>query len=145
MKLRWAALVTVLAFGALMPSRAEGQSGPPPGPPRRNGSLGQNYPNPFNPDTHIDFQVGDEACYGSGQRHRVTMRIYNLLAQPVAAPQVERGGQRLENLELECGSYTAYWDGKYQNSGRQAASSVYVYRIEIDGVAVATKRMFLGK
>ena len=145
MKLRWAALVVVLAFSALMPSRAVGQAGPPPNPPRRNGSLGQNYPNPFNPDTRIPFDVGAAACYGSGERHRVTMRIYNLLAQPVAVPQIERGGQRIENLELECGSYTAYWDGKYQGSGREAASGVYIYRIEVDGVPTGTKRMFLGK
>ena len=145
MKLRWAALAVVLAFGALMPSRATGQAGPPPSPPRGKGSLGQNYPNPFNPDTWIPFEVGSAECYGSGERHRVTMRIYSLLAQSVAVPQIVRGGQRLENLELECGSYTAYWNGKYEGSGRAAASGVYIYRIEVDGVPAGTKRLFIGK
>ena len=145
MKLRWAALFVVLAFSALMPSRAVGQTGPPPSPFRRTGSLGQNFPNPFNPDTRFSFEVGDQSCFGTGERRRVTIRIYNLLAQSVSVPQVERGGQRIENIELECGAYTAYWNGRYENSNREAASGVYIYRLEINGVTTATKRMFLGK
>ena len=140
MKLRWAALAVVLALSALMPSSAEAQSGTQPRG-RRSGTLGQNYPNPFNPHTYIPFTVGDTTnCNGGQQRHRVTLRIYNLLAQLVAVPVLESaqsgsaaGGQPLENLTLGCGQYRAYWNGKYVNSGREAASGVYLYRLEIDG------------
>src|ERR1051325_10250641 len=132
MKLRWAALTVVLALSALMPRGAAAQSGTQQPGQRRAGSVGQNYPNPFNPDTHIPFFVGDSLnCNGS--RHKVTMRIYNLLAQVVAVPQIEGGSATvggataIDNLELECGPYVAYWNGKYLNTNREAASSLYFY------------------
>ena len=149
MKLRWAALSVVLALSALMPRGTMAQAGQPPAGSRRPGSLGQNYPNPFNPDTRFQFSVGDASCVG--ERHRVTIRIYNLVAQVVAIPKVQgssataSGGELIENLVLECGNYVAYWDGKYQGTSREAASGVYLYRLEIDGRTAAVGRMFLGK
>lgn len=148
--LRWAALTVVLAFSALMPRTAAAQTGAQPPVQRRGGSVGQNYPNPFNPDTRIPFTVGDPAkC--NGERHRVTLRIYNLLAQVVAVPQIQggsssvSGGEPIENIELECGAYMAYWNGKYLNTTREAASGVYLYRLEVDGRAASTGRMFYEK
>ncbi len=150
MKLRWAALPVVLALSALMPRGAHAQSGSQPPVQRRTGSVGQNYPNPFNPDTRFQFTVGDPTSC-SGERHRVTIRIFNLLGQVVAVPQVEGGassvpgGAPIENIELPCGPYVAYWNGKYLNTGRDAASSVYLGRVEVDGRVVGTIRMYLGK
>jgi hypothetical protein len=43
------------------------------------------------------------------------------------------GGQALENVLLACGQYTAYWDGKYRNTGREVASGIYLYRLEVNG------------
>jgi hypothetical protein len=54
------------------------------------------------------------------------------------------GGQPLENVLLTCGQYTAYWDGKYLNSSREAASGVYIYRLAIDNQST-TKRMLSVK
>ena len=144
MKLRWAALIAVLATSALMPRTSVGQTGGQSPPQRRTGSVGQNYPNPFNPDTNIPFTVGDPASC-NGERHRVTLHIYNLLAQVVAIPQVERGGALIENIELECGAYRAYWDGKVLKTNREAASGVYLYRLEVDGRPSAAGRMFYQK
>lgn len=150
MKLRWAALSVVLALSALMPSGASGQGTQPPTGQRRTGSVGQNYPNPFNPDTRIPFTVGDTAnCVGS--RHRVTLRIFNLLAQPVATPVIQggsataSGGDPIENLQLECGRYVAYWNGKIQGTNREAASGVLLYRLEVDGRTAMVGRMFYAK
>jgi hypothetical protein len=64
----------------------------------------------------------------------VTVRIYNLLAQVVAVPvlQAEREpeartvGKPVDGVTLSCGTYTAYWNGKYLNSSREAASGVYL-------------------
>src|SRR5687768_7063438 len=93
MKLRWAALIAVLALSALMPRPTEAQtSGQPPQSARRNGSLGQNYPNPFNPETNFAFSVGDSACTDPTRQYRVTLRIYNLLAQVVAIPVLQGSG-----------------------------------------------------
>ena len=144
MKLRWAALSVVLAFSALMPSVAEAQTGGQQ--PRRSGRLGQNYPNPFNPETRFTVEVGDSTCTDPPRQHRVTVRIYNLLAQVVAVPIIEGGIGRAENVVLTCGvSYTAYWDGKYLNSNREAASGVYIYRLDVDGKFAAMGKMLVTK
>ena len=146
MKLRWAALVVVLALSALMPRSSDAQATQPPA--RRGGSLGQNYPNPFNPETTIPFAVGDSACTDPTRQHRVTIRIYNLLAQVVAVP-VLRGsnssGEAVENLTLGCGEYRAFWDGKYLNSSREAASGVYLYRLDVDGRVEGVKKFLVTK
>jgi hypothetical protein len=153
MKLRWAALVVVLALSALMPRSTEAQaSGQPPQPPRRTGSLGQNYPNPFNPETTIPFAI-DSACVEPARQYRVSIRIYNLLAQVVAVPVLQGssatgaggGPPAVENLTLGCGSYRAYWDGKYLNSSREAASGVYLYRLDVDGRVEGVKKFLVTK
>lgn len=155
----WAALVTVLALTALMPRQLVAQQGstPPqqePSQPRQRtapGSLGQNYPNPFNPETQIPFAVGDPpSCTEGARPHRVTLRIYNLLAQLVAVPVLKggtgdvAGGAEIENLTLTCNQYIAYWDGKDRRTGREVASGIYLYRLEIDGKAIV-KKMIVAK
>jgi hypothetical protein len=54
------------------------------------------------------------------------------------------GGQPLENLLLTCGEYTAYWDGKLMKNGREAASGIYGFRLEVDRGAV-TRKMTIRK
>lgn len=148
MKLRWAALSVVLALSALVPRVAAAQTG---GKPRRpNVTLGQNYPNPFNPETWIPFGI-DSTCQEPTRQYRVTVRIFNLLAQEVAVPVIQggsgstAGGDRIENITLGCGSYTAYWNGKYLNSNREAASGMYLYRLEVDGQPVLMKKFLVTK
>ena len=155
MKLGWAALTTVLVLSALMPRAAAAQQGSPTTqqPPRDRNSgfgLGQNYPNPFNPETRIPFTVGDPpTCTDPNRQYRVTLRVYNLLAQVVAVPVLQggtgevAGGQPLENVLLTCKQYTAYWNGKYQYSEREVASGIYLYRLEVDGRAVVKKMIVM--
>ena len=154
MKLRWAApSLLVLALVALVPaaSHAQGttQTQTTQSRPRPRGGLAQNYPNPFNPVTRIPFTVGDAPnCTESGQRARVTLKVYNLLAQQVAVPVVlggEAGGRAIENVELSCGQYVAFWDGKYQGTTREVASGVYISRLEIDGKVIAVRKMLVTK
>ena len=152
MKLRWAALLYVLALGALVPTAGAAQDGSAakrPPPERSPGfELGQNYPNPFNPVTTIPFTLGDPpACTEQGRSYRVTLRIYNVLAQLVAIPVLLGGdgatGQPVVNLQLHCGSYAAFWDGNYLNSSQEISSGVYLYRIEVEGRAVAKKMIVI--
>lgn len=157
MKLRWAApCLLVLALGALVPavSFAQGTTQTPDSTVRKrpSGGLDQNYPNPFNPETRIPFSVGDvPACTESGRSHRTTLKVYNLLAQQVAVPILlaegggRGGGSHIENLELECGRYVAYWDGMYQGTNRQVASGLYIARLEIDGKVTGVKKMLVTK
>jgi hypothetical protein len=141
MKHRWAALIVVLALSGFMPRILAAQGSQPPGRDRSaGGALGQNYPNPFNPETRIPFRVGDHPdCTDPGRQYRVSLRIYNLLAQLVAVPVLQggagtvAGGNPLENVLLTCNQYIAYWDGKYANSSKEVASGVYIYVLEVDG------------
>ena len=153
MKHRWAALVFVLALSVFMPRDADAQQAADTGQAgsgRRPGmKLGQNFPNPFNPETRIPFSIGNTPdCADSGRQYRVSLRVYNVLAQLVAVPLLQGGsttvaGRPIENLMLSCGDYTAYWDGKYLNSSREVASGIYLYRLEVDGRAVVKKMIVM--
>lgn len=116
--------------------------------------LGQNYPNPFSPDTRIPFSVGDASgCKDPNRTYKVTLRIYNLLSQPIAIAIMQEGGggvatgQPVENRQLTCSQYVAYWDGQYQvlkdgkmvSTGRPVADGIYLYRLEVDGFVVVRK------
>lgn len=86
--------------------------------------LSDNYPNPFNPSTTIRYQLRESA--------NVMLAIYNIL------------GQRIRILVQEMqapGHYTLQWDGR-DETGRAAASGVYIYRIQA-GRYVAGKKMIL--
>jgi hypothetical protein len=110
--------------------------------------LKQNYPNPFNPATTIPFALGGDA-FANGHRPKVSLKIYNVLAQLVAVPVLQGTGEPLDQLELGCSSstgcsFTAYWDGNVTNSGRQAASGVYIYQLTVDAERF-TKKMVIMK
>ena len=153
MKHLWRALFVVLVLGAFMPSRsaAQGASSQTGGGQGAGLQLGQNFPNPVNQDTRIRFVIGDaQDCTDSGRQHRVSLRIYNLLAQQVAVPVLQggvgnvAGGEPLESLLLTCGEYIVYWDGKYSQTGDDVASGIYLYRLEVDGKALV-KKMIVRK
>lgn len=146
---RWAALGIVLALSALAPRSAAAQGEtPPPGRERAPGfELFQNFPNPFNPETRIPFNLGNPgSCEDTGRLYRVTLRVYNVIAQHVATPILQgagappdMAGREIVNLLLPCGRYTAYWNGNDMRTNREVASGIYVYRMEVDGQIVARK------
>lgn len=152
MKHLWVALV-VLALSSFMPGKLSAQgNSPQSGRARGSGlELGQNYPNPFNTETRIPFSIGDGAgCLDPSRLYRVSLRIYNVLAQPVAVPVLQggtgnvAGGEVISSLSLSCNQYTAYWDGKDSRTQQEVASGVYLYRLEVDGKAVV-KKMLVSK
>ena len=89
--------------------------------------LQQNAPNPFNSSTVIPFQVPVDLA---GEPMR--LRIYNLSGQVVREMQVHAPG---------AGEHRLTWDGR-DDYGRDAASGVYVYRLEAREWAVH-RRMLL--
>lgn len=148
MKQLWAALLVVLALCAFNP-RSVGAQSTQTGTKDQAGAavLGQNYPNPFNPETTIPFGIGGApGCADPSRQYRVSLKIYNVLAQLVAIPVLQGGaaaGQPLSNVMLTCGQYTAYWDGKYLENGREVASGVYMYRLEVDGKPLFRKMIVM--
>jgi hypothetical protein len=90
-------IVACLLFG---PGSGSAQT-PGTSPGGRNGfGLEQNYPNPFNPETTIPFTLGEE-LFAAGVAVQVSMRIFNLLGQPVASVAHRL---RWPNLTRTCGS-----------------------------------------
>lgn len=140
----WLAAVLVLAT----PTAVKAQQ---PQPGRNNQvELLQNYPNPFNPATTIPFKLSED-LFRNGHRPVVSLRIYNVLAQLVAVPTLQGSGEPLAELELECRDardgfceFSAFWDGNYQGTTREAASGVYVYQLTVDGQR-QSRRMIVMK
>ena len=139
---RWAMRCVMLACLTLVPRLAGSQSTQRSAVDAASGStLGQNYPNPVTRETTIPFSIGaaPDCSQDAGKRYRVTLRVYNMLAQLVAVPALQSsssggtGGEQVRDVQLTCGQYTAWWDGTHQGTGRQAASGIYLYRLEVDG------------
>lgn len=139
----------VLGLGLLAVGAREGGGQAPSAPPPPLVELRQNYPNPFNPATTMPFALSGD-LFANGHRPKVSLKIYNVLAQLVAVPILQGTGEALDNLELSfCGnaagcSFSAYWDGKVLNTDREAASGVYIYQLIVDGRRY-TKKMIVMK
>ncbi len=123
--------LTSLEVSAQQTDNAAGQD------PTRQGEvrgvqLEPNYPNPFAQETRIPFILGAD-LFEDGRPVVVTIRIYNLLHQPIAIPTAldhpTSAGQPLQELRYEApGRYEAHWDGTDQ-SGRRVSSGVYFCEI----------------
>ena len=87
--------------------------------------LEQNYPNPFNSSTVIRFALP--------QAENVELAVYNLAGQKVAT---------LVEGVREAGVYTVRWDGR-DESGRELASGVYLYRLRAGQGQVETRKLLL--
>jgi len=112
----------------------------------RGFQLKGNYPNPFNPTTTIPFSLGAE-LFESGRPVVVSIRIYNVLQQPVAFPTAENHpqGGPVDNLVYTTpGDYTAYWDGT-DRTGNKVASGIYYYILVVNGVKSTARKMVVLK
>jgi hypothetical protein len=140
-------VILLLGFG-FKAERADAQT--QSGSRDRGSRLEQNYPNPFNPTTTIPFVLLEEDFPG-GRPAIVTIRIFNILRQPVAIPVAKdhpSGGaplvERLEYPPERVGLNEAYWDGLDRN-GRKVSSGLYLIQLEINGVRQGTKSMTVSK
>jgi hypothetical protein len=86
-----------------------------------NFAAAQVYPNPFNPATTIKFAVQEPAT--------VKLQIFNIKGELV---------RTLADGEFSRGLHEKRWNGR-DNTGRQAASGMYFYRLQIGG------KMFTGR
>ena len=133
------AFLCALAVAGGVSAQAPGSSGSSSG---GGFELGQNYPNPFNPETTIPFVLSND-LFVDGRPVVVTVRIFNLLGQPVAYPVAlsHPAGAGVEARSLEYaqpGRYEAFWDGTDQ-SGRQVSSGIYFVQLTVNGVSKAKK------
>lgn len=89
-------------------------------------ALEQNYPNPFNPTTTIRY-----ALPRGGE---VLLTVYDVLGQRVAV---------LVDGPQDAGEHAVVWDGR-DETGKEAASGMYLYRLEAEKSA-AVRKMVLVK
>jgi len=82
-----------------------------------------NYPNPFNPETTIQFSVTQNSDF-------VNLDIYNIKGQKV---------DQLEITNYELGINEVTWDAE------GFASGIYLYQLNVDGKAIASKKCLLLK
>jgi hypothetical protein len=143
-------LLLSLALILIVPNSVAAQAGGGDGRSERDRSgfsLGQNYPNPFNPETRIPFSLGED-LFVNGESVVVSVRIYNMLQQFVAAPVAldhpSAGDLPLIDIAYtQPGDYVAFWDGKDQR-GREVASGVYFVQMMVGGL-VDIKRIVVAK
>ncbi|MEN9838722.1 MAG: hypothetical protein RL177_201 [Bacteroidota bacterium] len=84
--------------------------------------LNGNYPNPFNPSTVIGYQLSVAGP--------VRLAVYDILGREVAL---------LVNQERAVGRYEVSFNASGLSSG------VYLYRLQLGGQVIATRRMTLVK
>src|SRR6185503_18249642 len=114
-------------------------------------------PNPANPETRFTFDVDSDVCVDGSQQHVVSLHVYNVLSVRVAIPvldgvqsssttPVPPGLQApINNLRLGCGHYVAYWSGKLDAGGKEAASGPYFARLFVDGKPAGVHKFFFSK
>ena len=90
-------------------------------------ALVGNAPNPFNPTTTISYHVPQQA--------HITLTVYNLLGQEVV---------RLVDEAQAPGRYQVVWNARNAR-GQQAASGIYLYRLNSSSGYSEVKRMTLLK
>lgn len=130
--------VICLALLAFTPLALNAQAGGDASPRDQDAGfeLSQNYPNPFNPSTRIPFRL-DPVLFEGEEPVRVTMRIFNVLAELVAYPTAlnhpDGDGTEVRGLEYTTpGPKEAFWDGRDQH-GRQVASGLYYLQMIVGG------------
>lgn len=88
-------------------------------------NIGQNYPNPFNLSTLIPYTLDRDS--------RVKISVSNILGQSV---------KTLVDSYQPAGRHQTAWEGRDQN-GREVASGIYFFRVQVDGVAQVRKMVLL--
>ena len=85
------------------------------------------YPNPFNPSTSISFSISAKS--------KIELTIYNIKGQRVKS---------LLNNTLDSGVHSVVWNGD-DDFGKLVSSGVYLYKLNVNGKAVAVKKCLLLK
>jgi hypothetical protein len=141
-------LILLLLAGSLSPPGAHAQGAQAvrsAGEANTGFILEQNYPETANPQTAIPFRL-EPILFENGNPVTVTIRILNVISQPVAIPEAlehPRGrGVRIVNLPYtQPGRYIAFWDGR-DPAGRQLPTGVYYVQMVV-GEQSHTKKIVL--
>ncbi len=89
--------------------------------------LLQNYPNPFNPETTFSFDLKKKA--------EVVLQVFNIRGQRI---------RTIASGNHDAGRYNYVWHGDDEQN-KAVASGIYLYRLQIDGKAMPTRKCLLLK
>jgi hypothetical protein len=141
-------LIFFLLAGSLSPPGAEAQGAQETRSAQESSPafvLEQNSPETANPETWIPFRLNPE-LFENGTPVTVTIRILNMIGQPVAIPEAwnhPRGrGVKVANLTYtQPGRHIAYFDGR-DLAGRDLQTGVYYVQMVV-GEEPQTKKLVL--
>lgn len=108
-------------------------------------SLGPAFPNPFEDETRIPFVLGED-LFREDDLPVVSLRVYNLLHQPVGFASLEtEGEERLllrDRALARPGRYEAVWDGRDER-GERVMEGPYFLQLSVDGRTQVRKVLFV--
>ena len=145
MNTRSVLLTMLLVAGAISPPSIQAQA--PAERPRFETNRGfyfdKGLGGPVRPEMSIPFYL-EEKRFENSSRAVVSMRIYNVLKQPIAIPILRDDvtGQQAEVLNLpilQPGRKIAYWNGK-DLTGATVATGVYYCELQV-GDQTATLKL----
>ncbi|OPX35295.1 hypothetical protein B1H10_01580 [candidate division KSB1 bacterium 4484_188] len=87
--------------------------------------LKQNYPNPFNGETVIKYEIQNKLM--------VKLEIYDVSGRKI---------RTLVNRLLNKGEHEVRWNGR-DDTGREVAGGVYVYRLKVKGFFQSSKMLLI--
>lgn len=150
MRRTWGVLIALLSmFGLTTGVSAQQDPTRPTGRQATEFSLEQNYPNPFRAgsSTRIPMVLG-ERLFAEGGRAVVSLRVYNVLQQPVAVPTAlghpsGDGAPVMDLVYTQPGRHLAIWDGRDQN-GNALVAGVYFVQLTVNGASLS-RRAFVAR
>ena len=139
-------LILVLLAGSLSPPAVAQELRSTPPDRGKSFQLEPNYPKIVASETYIPFLL-DSALFQGRDSVVVSLRIYNVLRQPVAIPVVvvegEDARRPLLNLAFSSpGRKMAYWDAK-DAAGQPVPSGVYYCQLIVRGEAQPETRQIV--
>jgi hypothetical protein len=95
--------------------------------------LEEPRPAPILPAVYVPFVIPQDWCQGPGGAPRVTIRLHNLLQEPLRNLRLRgRDGRELDRLALRCGAHVAFWDGAVGDPPHLPIPTVYYIRLLVE-------------
>ena len=94
--------------------------------------IAEPRPNPVLPAALVPFVIPAEICR-KDHLPLVVLKVYNVLAQPVATLRLRtRRSELVDSLRMRCGTFVAIWDGTMGAGTKVAPPGIYYLQLSVD-------------